>query len=358
MPIALSFFILLFFLGAALSFRMDQYGYVQRENTNVLMVVCVVLVMCAGFRDQMRWADTYGYAYTFIWDNTPIWNYTFGDGTSRYAEKCFFFLGTVVKTFTDNTIVYFTFISALTFIFLYQDLKKYSVYPLLGLAVYVARFYCGRNMVQIRCGLSYAIVLLGLKYIFEKNLLKYLLVVGIAYLFHRSALIAIPAYFICNTIKLKKTHILLGLAIAFYFGAYGQNFLHTILEDNADDMGISDYVESTGSMGFVTGKGLLNPLIYFQLGILLVYMYMEDFLAPLSKYYYVFRDCYFYSTVILIAFCSYAVLSGRSATLFATVEFGMIPMMLTYAYKRYGWTMVLGAGALLSALFYLNFYGH
>lgn len=61
------------------------------------------------------------------------------------------------------------FIGALSMFFLYKDLKKYSIYPLIGLCAYISRFFINRNLSQIRAGLAYLIVIWGIKYIHEKN---------------------------------------------------------------------------------------------------------------------------------------------------------------------------------------------
>ena len=62
---------------------------------------------------------------------------------------------------------------------------------------------------------------------------------------------------------------------------------------------------------------------------------MEKKLAPMSKYYYIFRDGYFMGTVILIVLCQYAVLSARVSTIFATFEVFMIPMIIKGLPKPY-----------------------
>ena len=73
------------------------------------------------------------------------------------------------KTFIDNIHLYLLFIASISMFFLYKDVRKYTFYPLLGLSVYVARFFLGRHMMQIRSGLCYLVILWGLQYIQKRS---------------------------------------------------------------------------------------------------------------------------------------------------------------------------------------------
>lgn len=346
------FFVVYYLLALALQYNGRNIRR-KRNQDLVLFFACLGLALWAGFRDINYWADTNAYANSFHEDAVAIWDYSFSAHSYRFSEKGFFFLGVIVKTFTDNVYVYFLFIAVISMFFLYKDIRKYTFYPLLGLSVYIARFFVGRHMMQIRSGLCYLIILWGLQYVRRKQFWKFLLVVALAYPIHHSAVLAIPVYFICNTIRLGKSHIVMGLAIAFLIGAYGQDFVHSIVEDNASDLMYQDYIKG-GTKGFAEGLGLANPMLYFQSFILLTYTFLEKKLAPLSRYYYVYRNCYFYSTLILIVFCTYKVLSGRTSTMFATVEIAIIPTLIHLFNKKNRPLALVGLGVALTLIFYMN----
>ena len=86
-----------------------------------------------------------------------------------YSEVGFHLLQVIIKTLVDNVTFFFLVISAITFYYLYKDFKQYSIFPLIGLCAYIARFFIGRNFVQIRAGIAYAILMLSIKYIYEKE---------------------------------------------------------------------------------------------------------------------------------------------------------------------------------------------
>ena len=347
-----SFFVVYYLL--AIGIQYNGRDRIRLRNQDYFLILsCVALALWAGFRDIFFWSDTVAYTSSFTLDAKSIWEWSPTDHTNRYVERGFFFLGVIVKTFTDNIHLYLLFIATISMFFLYKDIRKYTFYPLLGLSVYLARFFLGRHMMQIRAGLCYLVILWGLQYIQKKKLWKYLLVVALAFPLHHSAILAIPAYFICNSIRLKKYHIVLGLIVAFMIGAFGQDFVHTIVEDSVSDLTYDDYLEG-GTKAYVEGLGLANPMLYYQSLILLLYTFLEDRLSPLSRYYYTYRDCYFYSTLILIVFCSYGVLSGRTSTMFATLEIAIIPALIHLFNKKNRVLALFGLGAILTAIFYMN----
>lgn len=300
------------------------------KNKEVILILSlIILSFGAGWRD-IRWPDTLVYAMGFTDYTNDLFSFSFTDRPFGYSDKGFYLLGVITKTFTDNANIYLTIIAGLALFFLYKDLREYSIMPLIGLCAYLARFFMGRNLVQIRSGLAYVIVIWGLKFVHERKLFKYFLVVLIASFFHTSAWIALPFYFFSNWINLNKKLIVLGLGIAFVIGGFFQGFISNIVTENAEDLSITTY---TGDE-YKSQVGLGNPMIYFQTILLLAYTFLENRLEPITKYYRIIRDGYFYSTLILICFCSYTALSGRTSTMFATLEFSIIPSLIFLFNKR------------------------
>lgn len=285
---------------------------------------CVVLALLAGWRNE-SWPDTGVYIMSFSDYTNSIFNFSWVDQPFGYAEMGFYYLGVIIKTFIDDEHIYLTVIAGLSMFFLYKGLRRYSIYPLIGILAYVARFYSARNLCQIRSGLAYAIIIAGFYLIHERKLLKYLLLVWVASWFHKSAIIALPFYFFCNFVRIDKRRTIYWLVIAFVLGAFFQGPISAFVIDNSEDLDVSTYTQGN----YVEDAlGLGNPMIYFQCFWLLLYTFLEDKLAPITKYYYTIRAGYLYSTLILITFCSFTALSGRTSTMFATLEFCIIPSMI------------------------------
>lgn len=343
---AVILFFIFFFIATSYEQRNNKYKY------TVLASACFILALIAGLREAWSWADAPVYMYSFL-KSPDIFNFSFSDNITGYSEKGFYFLSVLVRTFTDNYHIFFLVVSFLSFYYLYKNLKQYSIFPLIGLFAYISRFYYGRHFIQIRAGLSYIILIVGIKYILEKDWKRYFLIVLIASLFHRSAWVGIPLYFICNWINIRKWHILVALAISFIIGIWGQGLMHILVEDNASDLNIVRYSEAGGENRHLIGLGIRNPMIYFQCFLLLTYTFLEKRLAPLNKYYYVIRTAYLYSTMILICFCTYKVLSARTSSIYATLEFAIIPSLVYLFNKKNRQFAIFATGMVLTAIFYM-----
>lgn len=326
----------------------------KNSRMNVLYILFFLLAVIAGSRG-FDFSDTAAYVDAFQKEAPTLGDYSVLSKSMYYDEGGFFFLAVLVKTITSSPRAYLLVVSLITMTIMCICDKKYAVYPFLGLCVYVARFYMGRDFIQIRASLAYAILFWAIQYIYEKKMALYFLWVFIAYQFHHSAVVAIPLYFLCNWIEFKKWHIVVGLIIAFIIGGVYSDVVRMYVEDNASDLNVSSDYVTGGTQGYVEGKGLLNPLIYIQCAILLLYTYYEEILAPQNKYYYVLRTGYFYSTLILIVFCTYAVLSGRTATIFATLEMAIIPSMLNVLGQKNRNLVYFVIGVVLTTIFYMNY---
>ena len=321
------------------------------DKKYVLMVVCVVMTLLAGMRDY-TWADTIVYVMSFEDYTKPLYEWSQVDEPLGYSEYGFYFLGIIFKTFISNTTAYLTFIAALTFIFMYKDFKRYCYYPLFGVAAYISRFYITRNFIQIRAGLSYAIILWSVQYISKRDWKRYFFWTFIAYQFHQSAVLAVPLYFLCM-INIKKWHIWTGIAFAFILGGVFTGFMRGLVAEYASDIA-STYVQDF----YQREWGLLNPVIYFQLAVLYLYTQNEAVLKNTSEDYYTMRTAYFYSTFILISVSMYTALSGRTSSMFATLEMAIIPPIINTISKKNRSIAYIGMGIVLTAIFYMNVYGH
>lgn len=315
------------------------------KQDKVLKIGAVVIAVLIGFRKGWPDEDAYLFAFNgapylneFSWDTQPL----------AYAELGYFYLASVIKTIYFNSTFYFLVMGGLSMFLLYKNLQRYSVFPLIGLCVYIGRFLLNRDFIQMRSSLSILLVLLGIYLIKERKMWHYLLLVFVAYQFHHMAIIGLPLYFLC-LLKLKKNHIIIGLVLAFIVSQVMFSSIANFVEAYSEDLQYSTYAEG---MYVDDAKGLANPMIYFQVGILLMFTFMEDRLRCFSSYYDVFRTGYFYSTLFLIIFCNYTALSGRTSTMFATLEIFMLPLMAKSLSKKWRTIFLLACGVVIVYFFH------
>lgn len=303
-----------------------------KTRRNALMVACVVLTFMVGMRNPNVWSDTNAYVSTFL-STHGFLNYSGTDRPMGYGEMGFFYLTVLIKTFTSNYHIFLTVVSAITFYFLYKCFDKYSVYPFLAVAIYLSRFYCGRNMTQIRAGLSIAIVIY-FTFLLPDNRKRwwYLLVIFIAYHIHNSAIVALPLFFLKNY-KIKSSFIYIGIVISLILASAYGGLVKAWVQSSPFimDMG-GNYLKEGSSKAF--SNDLSNLVIWYQILVLFTYTFFEKRLKNLTPYYYLMRNGYFYCTCILIVMCQYAIVAARCSTIFATFEIAMVPLLVNALGKK------------------------
>ncbi len=324
----------------------------KRYRNVFLTIFGIVLIFCTGLR-SFQWNDTSVYAQSFQYYTNDLSNYSILDTGSGYSEKGFYFLSSVIKTFTSSYTIYFLIIAALTFYFLNSSLRTYCIYPLIGLCVYISRFILTRNMMQIRAALAIVVVVWALRYIDEKKLKFFLLSIVIAMSLHISAIIALPLYWL-NKIKITPQFILYSIIGAFVCVMGGASVLMGKVQEISMMYNVATSYTSESS-SYTMGMGLSNPMIYYQTLLLLLFTLLQERLSQVVPYYTVVRDGYFYSTLLLIILSPFGVLAGRTSTIYATFEIFIIPSLIFAFSPKYRFIGFMGVGVILSALFYLNY---
>lgn len=324
---------------------------IHKKYRDILLIFsCCFLSIIVGCR-SMDWPDTTIYADSFKYTPT-IPEYSVSDTPFGYDEVGFYFLASLIRTFTSNCTLYFTVISGITFIFLYKSLRRYSIFPLVGLCVYIARFFLSRNMMQIRAALAIAVIVYALRYVAERNFKKYLIYIAIGSLLHYSILSALPFYWF-NKIPFSHKTVFMMTVGAIVFAAMFNPLIHNMIGEYSIMLDITTSY-TVGSSEYTIGKGLANPMIYFQIFILLIYTLLERKLKCIVPFYITIRNGYLYSTIILILLSSFNVLSGRISTIFSTMEMFMIPAFLGAFRPKVKLLVSLGISVMIAGFFYLN----
>ncbi len=183
------------------------------------LVIIFILSVFGGMRSKDIGTDlsVYGYRWFEIACNSS----NFMSYESKInGDIGYLFLNYIVSRFTCNFNVFLfilQFISNfLVIITLYRYKKQVPFW--LSLMCFLTMFYC-RNFNILRQSISLAIVFYMIKYLEEKNKIKFFLGIGVASLFHYSAVFGIVLYFIyefCNNKEKKnkkRMYIIIGISI-------------------------------------------------------------------------------------------------------------------------------------------------
>ena len=118
--------------------------------------------------------------------------------------------------------------------------KKYAKNYYLASILFMALIFFF-SFTYLRQMFAAAIIGLSIKYIIEREFLKFCAILLIAFSFHNSAIIFFPMYFIANK-KYSKTHILLLTSVCFIIGVSGiTSGLYNLFDDISSRGAHTDY---------------------------------------------------------------------------------------------------------------------
>lgn len=328
------------------------YVITKKETTQkaILIATLIILTCLIGSRDG--WPDERVYQIAFSEAPRP-WDFISKNVESYgYVEKGYLFLASLVKLVLNNSRFYLFCMGGLSMYLLYKGLTAYCAIPLVGLCDYIGRFLLNRDFQQMRSSLAILLLILAIKLIHDRKLVAYMLVVLLAYQFHHLSLIGIPLYFLYK-VRIGPISIIFSLVMAMLLSQIIAGSISGVVDSYSQGLNYDTYVQDE----FVEeALGLRNPMIYFQILILMVYTFMEPILVSKDKFYHLMRWAYFYSTLILIFFCNYTALSGRTSTVFATCEMFMLPSIAMGLGKEKRFVFYVVVGIILVYFFWSKYH--
>lgn len=202
-------------------------GY--RPNAILTVVPLVSLIIVAGLRYKVGTDyHTYMLLYELAAKYENIWE-IFGFGTAKAStDPGFTALLWLLNQISHDPQIMFATVAAITYIFIVKTLYMFgrpfelSMFLLIGMFHYYASFN------GIRQYMVAGILFWAVKYLINGNWVRYTIIVLICSLFHSSALIMIPVYFI---VRRKAWSPVLGcLTLLFLAGSFlYQKFLSVFL---------------------------------------------------------------------------------------------------------------------------------
>lgn len=157
---------------------------------SILIISSFILILLAGLRGPIE-GDYLAYEDIFK-ISSQVYSSDLG------IEPLYFFLNKIINLIGlpfQFVIVIVAIISIIPkFIFFYKESLNFGFTVL----VYFCTVYFIFDFIQIRQGLTIALFIISLKYIYEKSLIKYILVIILATSIHISSIILLPGYFIFN----------------------------------------------------------------------------------------------------------------------------------------------------------------
>lgn len=252
--------VLVFFIlfGSIILKLLDgQKSRFGRNDRNILIVYVTFLILFAGSRHNTLGTDTGNY-YSFFF--IPSTHVDFFGVFSLLKTDLLFEVLLTLTAWTGNYNVFLLLVAFVLNVSLYLFVRKFTEYSLKGsslllfLTIACSFSFLSLELNIIRNALSIGFVLLSLNYAIEEKYRKCLLLLLIAFLFHRTAIIltiVIITLFFSKKIHLKYFIAFYLMVIALSFAGFGfHTFSFLASFGNEDLQSLSYSGETLYKIGF------------------------------------------------------------------------------------------------------------
>ncbi len=203
--------------------RCDLRDYLHNHINQIL--ITLILVCVAGLRydvgtDYMAYYREFSY-HSFSYDTIPH--------LKKYAEPGFDLLYDISKLIWNDSVVFFFLTSLLTVGLCVNQIDKYSDDFAMGILLYLYIGAWHGSFNAMRQYLASAILFSGHRFIIDRRFGLFALTVFLATLFHRTALIFFPIYFVC--VPHHEVRNLLLIILGSIVMAYSYGFFFDIMSE-------------------------------------------------------------------------------------------------------------------------------
>ena len=268
-------------------FVINQFRRNNPEITDkiYLFLASVALMLLTGLRGSKVGADTRGYIRNFLEMDGFSWKFALSEKSGRF-ESGYKLWTKLVGAITDSEVVFLVCSAALFALFLGIYINKNSKNRFLSIILYYTVSGFSFQLSGIRQALAMAIVLVSFDFIKERKFFRFLIIVFLASLFHKSAFAVIPMYFIAH-IKMNFKNFLIFITTGILIWAFKLPLL-----DFANN--VLGYEKS--AIGFEGGA--VYVVAMYSITILASYIYMNLLLKDEKNV--VFFNITFFSLFIYI----------------------------------------------------------
>lgn len=177
-----------------LFFNRDNRSYSKNKKI-YCFILGSLLFLIGGLRHSSVGTDSQNYVYMF----TLASNMSLENTLNFFGKEPGFF--GMLKTLTlisDDYQIMFIIISFIYAVSVSRFIYTYSSNPMASFLILIPMSYFAFSLSGLRQTVSLSIIFFSIKYIINRKMVKFTLIVLLASLFHQSALLFLPAYFLSN----------------------------------------------------------------------------------------------------------------------------------------------------------------
>lgn len=279
----------------------------------------ILLIFISGFRDGV---GTDYNMYKDIFYNIHHIENIYAGG----VEIGFELINKIAYGIYENHVLLFLITSIIIIGLTIKNICDYSKFYSYSVILFIMMGYYHSSFNGVRQHLAMAIGMFALRYILKKDFIKYLICIIIAMMFHKTALILLPIYFIIN-IKLSKKHYYISLGLAIIVGLSSDIIIYQILPI------ISPYYfnKYVDTIYLSNGIGGITNVIHITMFIIIAGLTIKNLekMTKIDKTVNVFLN-FSIIGIVLVMLGTQSLLLFRLSLYFTEYFIFLIPVLLKY----------------------------
>jgi hypothetical protein len=156
------------------------------------------------------------------------WFYTILENKPSYFEPGFTKMIQTIQIYSYNPQTLFVAASLIALGGMYISIKKYSINPALSVYLFCTMGFLSHSLNLTRQFIAIGIVMLAFGFLVERKFFKFIIIIIIAALFHKTALILLPLYFLLN-VKVKPKLFILLIACSLALSLLSRSIVNILL---------------------------------------------------------------------------------------------------------------------------------
>jgi EpsG family len=285
----------------------------------LITLIAIFLILFGGLRATGFDYDLYKNIYKHI---------TIANRNDYLAEFGFAVLASFFKLLSFPYNGFLFALTSICVIIKFPVIKRFSPYPLLSLLLYFSISFIMSDMGQIRNSIALAIVMWGYSDLFKNNERRFIMKVIVACVFHNSAFIILPIYWIIKNIS-KISPWIIYTSIAFLLPLLFLDIRDVFMRfnDYLPDVFAYKVVAYTESdvYGQRVGFGMTFLL---RVGVLFGLFFFRKKGEARYSYYPLLVNLYLAGVIVFILFNSVEQFAVRFTNYFKMLEYIILPMFI------------------------------
>ena len=312
-------FIFFFLIFLILSF-FSLFKIKDRVVENfILVIISFVLILISGFRGEGLDWDYVTYKEIFL---------SLDKNSTYFVEPGFVFITYFVRFFANSVVLLFLIFAILGITIKTYSITKLTDYIFLSLLLYFSSIYILHDLTQIRAGVASGLMLFSLIPLQNKNKYQFFGIVFCAILFHFSAFVLLPIYFLKSDKINKKVWILvIPMSYALLFLSISPIDFYKLIPIAGIEAKVQTYIllQEANEDDKVN---VFSTLVLLRILFIIYILRNIDVISLANKYAILLVKIYIIALSILIIMSKTSAIALRFNEFFLTVEFVVLPLIL------------------------------